>query len=271
MIINFSGNSITETTSFTLGSGQLPRVCLSLFEGWASLKLKVVNAAGETAFQTIGDKEYWIGKCVAGDRVSLVYDGRGCASARVSGFFDLVSDEIVSRDPSLPQIVISNTLARQANTTAYSAGQLIGGAAATGFASNGFTFSNFARGAGGRVRLDRARLYKSQANLLGSFELRVFRAQPTITIGDTGSFSAGVPIGAGGANARLVARFAFDFTTAVQGSDGSELAATTLSGFPAFVGLPNAGTDLFGLLVATGGYTPLSGETFSAVLEGLAF
>lgn len=187
------------------------------------------------------------------------------------------AEETVARDPGLIQAVVSNTLTRQANTTAYSAGQLIGGSASVGFAGNGFTFANFARAAAasgvtaGRVRLDRARLYKSQANLLGSFELRVFRAQPTITIADAGSFSAGVPIGAAGASARLVARFAFDFTTAVQGNDGSELAATTLSGLPAIVGLPTGATDLFGLLVATGAYTPASGETFSVVLEGLAF
>lgn len=201
---------------------------------------------------------------------------RGISRKLVDMGTNTFAEETVARDPGLLQAVVSNTLTRQANTTAYSAGQLIGGSASTGFANNGFTFSGFARAGAaagvtaGRVRLDRARLYKSQANLLGSFELRVFRAQPTITIADAGSFSAGVPIGAGGANARLVARFAFDFTTAVQGSDGSELAATTISGIPAVVGLPNGATDLFGLLIATGNYTPASGETFSVVLEGLA-
>jgi hypothetical protein len=187
----------------------------------------------------------------------------------------------ISRDPSLPTAISSNTITRLANTTAYSAGQLIGGSASTGFdgggtSLNGFTFSSFARFASvadqtAMVRLDRARLYKSQANLLGAFELRIYRAKPTISVADAGSAASGVPVGSASVSARLIARFAFDFTTAVQGSDGSELAVTTLTTVPALGSMPIGATDLFGILVATGSYTPTSGETFSVVLEGLTF
>lgn len=181
------------------------------------------------------------------------------------------AEEHVARDPGLLRAVASTVLTRRANTTAYTAGQIVGGSAVAGFANNGMTFANFARIASGMVRLDRARLYKSQATAVGTFELCVFRGLPTISIADAGLFSAGVPVGVGSSDARLVARFAFDFATSRVGSDGAELAALPLSNSPAVVGLPANGTDLFALLISTGAYAPASGETFSVVLEGLAF
>lgn len=166
--------------------------------------------------------------------------------------------------------VPSNILTRQANTTAYASGQIVGGSASVGFAGNGFTFSNIARVAGGQVQINRARLYKSQATAAGTFELAIFRAQPTLTIADAGAFASGVPVGNATANARLVARIALDMTGALVGSDGAELASTPIS-TPALIQLPAGASDLFAVLRATSAYTPLSGETFSVVLEGYAF
>lgn len=175
--------------------------------------------------------------------------------------------------------VVGTTLTRQANTTAYAAGRLIGGSGTTGFdggggsAVNGMTFTGIARTAGGVVRIDRARLYSSNAALVGVLELRLYRAKPTITIADTGDIAAGAPVGSANSAARLVGRIQFDKSLGVAGSDGMEIAAAPLYG-PIITTLPSGASDLFGLLVTAvggAGYTPVSGETLSVVLEGYGF
>lgn len=181
------------------------------------------------------------------------------------------SDPVATVSVGFAKVVASNNITRLANTTAYTAGQIIGGSATVGFANNGFTFPSAARTAGGVFQINRARLYKSQANALGTFELVLFRAQPTITVGDAGAFSSGVPLGNSVAASRVVGRFAFDMTTALVGSDGAELAALPMSNSPILVSLPGAAVDLFGIIRSTGAYTPASAETFSVVLEGYAF
>ena len=173
---------------------------------------------------------------------------------------------------TLPRVIASTILTRRATTTAYAAGQLIGGAAAVGFTDNGLTFSNASRVAGGSVQINRVRLYKSQATALGTFEVRIYRAIPaTFSIGDTGVAATGISIGNAASNSRLVARAVFDMTTAVLGSDGAELAVLPLTGSPALVSLPSGASDLFAVIVATAAYTPASGETFSVILEGYTF
>lgn len=169
------------------------------------------------------------------------------------------------------RVVSAPAIVRRANTNPYTVGQIVGGSATAGFSNNGFTFAGISRIPGGLVQLNRARLYKSQATAAGAFELVVFRGQPTITVGDAGAFATGVPLGTAAAAARIVARFNFDMTTALVGSDGAELAVAPVSTVPALVGLPQNASDLFGILRVTGAYTPASGEQISVALEGYAF
>lgn len=172
---------------------------------------------------------------------------------------------------TLARTVTSDIITRQANVVQYTAGQLVGGSATAGFTSNGLTFANTSRVTGGVVQINRIRLYKSNPTALGTFEVRFYRAQPTITIGDAGAVSTGTPVGNSASATRLVGRATFDMTTAAVGSDGAELAALPITGTPILASLPSGASSLFAVIVATAAYTPASGETFSIVLEGYSF
>lgn len=193
------------------------------------------------------------------------------------------ADQMVARDPGLARAIVGNTINRRTNTTAYTAGQLIGGSATGGFDggggatdANGFTFPNFARSPGGMVQLTSLRMFKSQATAAGTTEFLVFRGKPAFTIADAAAITTsgtGVSMGSALATSpRLIARFSLDWTQAVVFADGAELAVIPQRGFPAFGSALPDGTSLFGIHVARGsGYSPLSGEAFFPVLEGLAF
>ena len=168
------------------------------------------------------------------------------------------------------KVVASNILTRPANVTPYDSGQIVG--VTGGLAAGRFIFPGLARINGGAVRLDRLRLYKSQATAVGSFQLWLFRGDPaSVGIADRAVASAQVAVGNAASALRLAGRVSFDMTGAAVGSDGAEVAGITITG-PAILALAGAAeTALYGVLVATGSYVPLSGETFSIVAEGYAF
>jgi hypothetical protein len=231
------------------------------------MTINIIDATGAT--QTVQTLPAVGQKTSSGSLPVTIASDQSSVPVAVSGVVATSADKFAVS-------IISTTLTRQANATAYSVGQLIGSSATTGLGTsgsiiNGFQFASFSRTAGGVIQLNRARLYKSQNTLLGKFELWVFRGIPTVTIGDTGVVASGVPIGSAGNANRLVGRFSFDMTTGAQGSDGAELGATPISGGSVLTTLPSGSSDLFGILVCTGAYTPVSGETFSVVLEGYTF
>lgn len=209
-------------------------------------------------------------------------DGRAPGTHIVMGADQTVPSFVLPGNPfpvnvdNYARIISSNIMTRQANTTAYAAGQVIGGSATTGFdgggtSLNGFTFTGFTRVAAGQGRIERIRLFTSVAALSGQFELRLFRGKPTITIADAGSFTTGVPVGNATATNRLIGRFSFDLSGGVAGSDGAEVAGVSVSGVPVLFSLPAGASDVFGILVAPVGYAPGIAQTFSFVAEGYAF
>ena len=162
-------------------------------------------------------------------------------------------------------VITSSTLTRLANATAYASGQLVANST-TAASVVPLTWADAVRFSDGRsVRIDRARLFKSSANALGSFRLWLFRAAPTLAVGDTGTLAGGVTV------ADLVGRFDFDMTTGALGSDGCAAAGIPMIGPAVLTTLPAGSSTLYGLIEARGAYTPGSAETFSIRLETYRF
>ena len=172
---------------------------------------------------------------------------------------------------SYARIIAGSTIARLANTTAYATGQIIGGSATVASALNIMTFSGVSRTAGGVVRIERARLYKSNVSALGLFQLVLFRASPTLAAADAGALAGNVAVGNASSATRIVGRINFDMTGAMVGSDGAEVAGLPISGSGILCSPSGSAVDLYGVLIATGAYTPTSAETLSIVLELFAF
>lgn len=159
---------------------------------------------------------------------------------------------------------ISNPFAsftRPANTTAYATGQLVANAVAAGSVvpmqfslDNGFPMGQF--------RLTRARLVKSGPSITNAtFRLHLFQALPALTAGD------GVALASTGALAWLGN---IDVTTMFAFNDGAAGFGAAAAGSEMFVReAPGNGINIYGLLVALGAYTPISGEIFTVTLEPL--
>jgi hypothetical protein len=157
-----------------------------------------------------------------------------------------------------------SALTRPANTTAYAANQAIG--------SNTtalFKFSGFLRANGGSALLTGLRLVASLSGIaasnMGAIRAHLFNAAPSIANGlvDQGTFNT------------LLADDLFklgtvDFSTWNIGGGGSNLIESY--GAPALSPLPIIGAqtpapgarDLYVILVATGAFTPASGQTIQA-------
>jgi hypothetical protein len=85
---------------------------------------------------------------------------------------------------------VSANFTRPADTTAYAAGDLVANSTTTGSVVP-LAFTSAVREEGCRFRIERIRLRKSGAVLTNaSFRVYLFRASPTVSVGDNGALNA---------------------------------------------------------------------------------
>jgi len=162
------------------------------------------------------------------------------------------------------QAVSATTMTRPADTTAYASGDLVANSTTAGSVT-GMVFPNAVRLDLECARFERIRLRKSSATLTNaSFRVYLFTALPTLSVGDNGAFNASSVLAVDDMD-KLIGWF--DVTMDRSGAAGARGSGTPNSG-PALTCKPTASQTLYGLIEATAAYTPTSGETFNAVLEG---
>jgi len=158
-------------------------------------------------------------------------------------------------------ISVSNSFTRPANTTAYTAGDLIANDVdAADVIPLKFTTSRLSSGRG---IIRRARLFKdSETVTAASFNLHLFSQSPVVTNGDNGALAVATA-------QHFLGTIALDLST------GAFVTATDV--IKAAAASPEINFDLqsvsarerrlYGLLEALGAYAPASGETFEVTLE----
>ena len=162
------------------------------------------------------------------------------------------------------QAVSSATMTRPADTTAYTSGDLVANSTTAGSVT-GLVFANAVRFDLECARWERIRLRKSGTSLTNaSFRVYLFRALPTLSAGDNAAFNSSSVLAIDDVD-KLVGWF--DVTMDRSGAAGARGTGTPNAG-PALTASPTSGTTLYGLIEATAAYTPVSGETFTATLEG---
>lgn len=162
------------------------------------------------------------------------------------------------------EVRISANFTRPADTTAYAAGDLVANSTTAGSVVP-LTFTNAIRTAGDCVRIERVRIEKTSTSLTNaSFRLHLFEASPTPTVGDNGAFNAS---GVLATNNVLNYVGAFNVTMTNSGSDGAAGFGVPITGAAITIS-PTSGTSVYGFIEVTAAYTPTSGETFYAVIEG---
>ena len=150
---------------------------------------------------------------------------------------------------------IKASFTRPADTTAYTAGDLVANSTTAG-AVVPLTFTRSPTI--GNLFIRRLRFYKSGTSITNaSFRLHLFRAAPTFTAGDNAT-AAGSGI--------LNHIGAFDVTMTGALSDGSFGVGLPVTGTE--IGVEGGGLPaLYGAVQAMAAYTPASAEVFTAVLE----
>lgn len=163
--------------------------------------------------------------------------------------------------------VLSAAFTRPANTTAYTANDLV--AVSTSVkAYNSPAIPNAVRALGDGFRLDRVRVRKSgNVTTNASFRLHLFDRVPTWTVGDNG---------AGGVITALEVAdmlghcgyidVTMDAASAATGAYGN---ANPTTGAITVRPQEQDGLPIYVALQATGAYTPASGEVFYIDLEGI--
>jgi hypothetical protein len=159
------------------------------------------------------------------------------------------------------------SFARPADTTAYTANDLVAGSTSVAATNSPIIADAVYDGADG-FRLDRVRLYKSGTSLTNaSFRVHIFNALPVWSVGDNG---------AGGAiNALAVSDMAshvgfvditMDRASATAGAYGM---ANPSSGAITVKPSVITSTAIYVAVQALAAYTPASAETFTVALEGI--
>ncbi len=159
--------------------------------------------------------------------------------------------------------VVSATFNRPADTTPYTAADLVANSTASGSVtplSWTAARTTVALGGGtGQVR--RARLRKTDVSPTNaSFRLHLYGASPTVANGDNAAFSS------------IQSSYLGSFSLVMSGSlgvvfsNGVEVVAAPDAGSEVNFSLAS-GQTIYGLLEAKAAYTPASGETFTCELE----
>lgn len=153
-------------------------------------------------------------------------------------------------------VVAAAAMTRPADTTAYASGDLVANSTTAGSVVP-LEFSA-ARVAGGTGRVRRARVQKSGTGVTNaSFALKLYTAAPTPANGDNGAWST---TGA----AALIGTIPITVDQVL--TDGA-VGFGVPSSEPVHFDLGSTAIKLYGLLVATAGYTPASAEVFTVSLD----
>lgn len=150
----------------------------------------------------------------------------------------------------------SSVLTRPANTTAYSAADLIANNTTAG--SITVPSVTIARTSGGNAKLNRLRLLTNKTSGMGSINIAVelWSAAPTFTNGDNGAYA----VATGAANYLGSTQFSF-----TQVADGAYATAPIVDG-PLAIDLAS-GTDIYWTAQTLSAFTPASGQTFTLIAE----
>jgi hypothetical protein len=163
------------------------------------------------------------------------------------------------------QTIAATPFNRPADTTAYAAGDLVANSTTAGLVT-GLIFPLAVRGAGEAIRIERLRLRKSGAVLTNaSFRVYICRALPTLSVGDNGALNASSVLAID--DVQYVVGW-FDVTMDRSATAGARGVGIPNAGAAITIAPVASGTTLYGLVEATAAYTPASGETFNATLEG---
>lgn len=170
----------------------------------------------------------------------------------------------LSTTSSNSELKLTASFTRPANTTAYAAGDLVANSTTAGSVTP-LSFTSAIRAAGDAVRIERCRIRKSSTGLTNTtFRLHLFESSPTLSVGDNAAFNSS---GVLGVNNALAYVGSFAVTMQNSGSDGAIGFGVPLVGNGVTL-QPGSGTTIYGLIEATGAYTPTSGETIAVDLEG---
>ena len=153
--------------------------------------------------------------------------------------------------------VAAPTFTRPANTTQYTAGDLVANDATAGnVVPLAFDVGQLIQGkiTGGTLRKS------TNATTAATFRLHLFTVTKAVTNGDNGALAIADYSG-------YIGSLSFDMSSGAVGIAGGPLdKPATAPGTPLSYMRANGGT-LYGLLEATGTYTPASAETFTAILN----
>jgi hypothetical protein len=147
--------------------------------------------------------------------------------------------------------LVSASVTRPADTTAYASGDLVANSTTAGSVVP-LSFGDITRGPGLSSRIRRVRLSKTGAGITNaSFRLHLFNVLPTVSSGDNAAIV--IATGAAGYVGQI------DITAGQAFTDGAAGQATTE--------LNIASQAIYGLIEARGAYTPASAEALTVTLE----
>lgn len=155
---------------------------------------------------------------------------------------------------------VSASFTRPADTTAYTAGDLIANSTTAGSVVP-MSFPISGNSQPGMTRITRVRIVKSNTTAtLSQFRLHLYAASPTAANGDNGAWST---------NQAANYLGSIDGPTTLKAfTDGCSDVGAATAGSEFLLQLP-AGKTIFGLLAAIAAYTPANAEVFTVTLEML--
>jgi len=156
------------------------------------------------------------------------------------------------------RVITSQTITRPADTTAYAANDLVANSVTAGSVTP-FLFTGVVAQQGYRTKIRRAGANLSGTAVTnGNFRLHLFTAAPTVAAGDNAALAVATNVD------KYIGYV--DIVLAVAGALGNNgWSVAAWGAFPAFLSTTSA--SLWGLLQATGAYTPASAETITLKLE----
>jgi hypothetical protein len=155
----------------------------------------------------------------------------------------------------------SASFTRPADTTAYTAGDLVANNTTAGSVTP-LSWTLQSSNIVGPCSIYRARLVKSATSVaLAAFRLHLYAALPSVTAGDNGAFQSTQA-------ANYVGSIPLDLTTTpgAKFSDGAAGHGSMAAGADANIRLPS-GTTIYGLLEALATYTPGLSEVLTVTLD----
>ena len=154
-----------------------------------------------------------------------------------------------------PIVASGATITRPANTTAYSAGQLLANSVTAGSVVPSTIAA--ARASGKSSKITGCRLLKSGTSVTNaSFTLHLYTTSPTVSNGDGGTFLS---------NQSATWVGSINVTSMTAFSDGAIGLGTVGTG-SSIVFLPTTSTNLYCLIQVQAAYTPASAEVFTPIL-----